>query len=448
MLTTNFNYNKDKKIPSYKQLVDYFKREIHLNHLKSNDKLPSIRKLAGELCFSRTTVETAYSILIAEGYIFSKPQSGYLVAPIMPSLSPKTPPVKKTSLEPKIKYNFSNNYIDSATFNSLLWRRSLNGVLKDPKILSSYGEPQGEEALREVLSSYSYESRGVICSPEQIVIGAGVQSLLAILLSIWPFDKKTVALEIPGFPQAEETFKNYNWSINSFSSENINNSLPPLLMVSPSNPYKGRSLTPEERLSLISWSRETNGYILEDDYNGEFRYLSHPIASLQGLGNGENIIYLGSFSRLLIPSLRISYMVLTPELLKFYLPKKNLFNQTSSTIEQLALADFIKQGHLQRHVKSLRKLYLQKNELLQSSLKKAFGKKVTILDYASGLHLRIALDYPYSSLELAKKVERKGIKVLPTPFNKKKAEILLSFAGISIKDIPQGIKALKDALEK
>ena len=228
-----------------------------------------------------------------------------------------------------------------------------------------------------------------------------------------------------------------------------------LLYVSPSNPYKGRSLTPDLRRRLLRWTLERDGYILEDDYNGEFRYFTTPVSSLQGMGDGEHIVYLGSFSRLLFPSLRISYMVLPPGLLPDYRRIGRLYNQTSSTIEQLALASFIREGNLRRHVKKLRRLYRRKADLLQQALARHFGSRVQILAYESGLHMRISVDSPWDPQEAARRAEAAGVRVLPVPGgqdvpfsrsgNRFRTEILLSFAGISETDIAPAVARLATA---
>ena len=451
MLTSAINYTKKNKvIPVYQQLANYFKQEIKQGHLQAQDKLPSIRKLSADLNLSRTTIETAYNILVSEGYLISRPQSGYQVCSLLMAINAEKSPTHLIRKIPhnSIRYNFSNNYIDSSTFDSALWRRCLNKTLHDPASITGYGEAQGEFALRKTLAQYSYTARGVICTPEQIVVGAGIQSLLAILLNLLPLQEKSVALEVPGFPQAEQSFTDHGWSVKTFDVASINSDLPRLLLVSPSNPYKGQALSADERRNLLSWSALNDGYILEDDYNGEFRYFSRPVASLQGMANGERIIYLGSFSRSLIPSLRISYMVLPLNLLSAYYASAKLYNQTSSTIEQLALAEFIAQGHLQRHVKKLRKLYSKKNDLLRAALLKNFGKKITILDYASGLHLRVSLHCPYAASKIASKALEKRVKIIPVLTKTHNfPEILLSFAGIAACDIEAGVLALKSALE-
>lgn len=457
MLIENFLPDMFSKEPLYLQIGQFIKQQIRSGQLPPGTKLPSIRHLAAALQISRTTAETCYTQLMAEGFLESLPQKGYYVADMLLS-RPRPAKTNKAKTNPAARYDFANNYIDATTFPAALWRRHVSRALRDKEMLSGYGDPQGELLLRKVLAEYSHESRGVLCTPEQIVIGAGIQSLLEILSAVLQdavFQKKgdagtplpSIALEEPGFPQAEEIFKRKQWKTDHFAIENLNTELPPVLYVSPSNPYKGRSLTPEQRRNLIRWSVDCKTYILEDDYNGEFRYFSTPVTSLQGMSNGDYIIYLGSFSRLLLPSLRLSYAVLPATLLPVYEKIKRLYNQTSSTIEQLALAYFIKEGSLRRHVKKLKHLYKEKNTLLRQCLSRYFDDRVQILSYESGLHMRIAFQSPLSSADLAKKALAVGIRVIPVKTQTPLPEFLLSFAGIQSQDIEPAVKLLSRCWE-
>ena len=200
----------------------------------------------------------------------------------------------------------------------------------------------------------------------------------------------------------------------------------------------------------MQWARQNGSYILEDDYNGEFRYFTHPISSLQGMSGGQNVIYCGSFSRILLPSLRISYLVLPQSLLPAYSRVKNVYNQTSSSIEQFALAEFIASGNLRRHIKKMRRRYAVKNTLLRSALAKIFGGKISIMAYESGLHIRLAVHTNSTAQLLAQQAAGAGIHILPvsptTAYadNKPAApEILLSFAGIAEDDIEPALQELQ-----
>lgn len=444
-MPTVFNFRlKQKAGPAYKQLAGYFQNEIEKKHLKKEDKLPSIRQLTDDLRLSRTTVLSAYQELLSLGLIQSIPHKGYIVAEESSS-APRLAKNKSSSPSVSIRYNFSNNYIDTKTFDTNLWRRYVNRVLISPETLAGYGDPQGEYYLRKVLAKYSYDARGVICKPEQIIVGAGLQSLLDIVLPLLKVKERIAGLEEPGFPQAEQVLKNFGWQITSYDPESTKKSwVPYLLIISPTNPYKGSSLTPLGKENLIAISHCPGHYLIEDDYNGEFRYLATPTPALHSFGNSSQMLYLGSFSRTMLPSLRISYLVLPPALLPFYQTVKKNYNQTSSTIEQLALAHYIEDGCLAKHVKKLRTLYKRKNDLLQQSLHKHFGHHITILNFTSGLHLHITLASSLSAAQLAHKALQAGIKIIPVLGRRTQfPEFLLSFAGIGEKDIDKGIKALK-----
>ena len=206
-MATTFNFRPERgQGPLYRQLASYFRQEIREGRLLPLEFLPSIRKLNRDLKLSRTTAEAAYEILIDEGYVQNLPSRGYQVVdtgriPAPKKVRPQWARAEKEKKAPPVLYNFSNNYIDTSTFDTVLWRRCLNKVLHSPGALAGYGDPQGEPVLREVLARYSYSARGVVCTPEQILVGAGLQALLVILLSILPVEPKRVGLEAPGFPR-------------------------------------------------------------------------------------------------------------------------------------------------------------------------------------------------------------------------------------------------------
>lgn len=446
MLLTNLKLDQQAGTPLYTQIIEAIKNQLYHDQIAAGDRLPSVRKLAAALQISRTTVESAYNQLVADGYLQNEPKRGYFAAALAGLRQHSDAPVTQSIEPPAVRYNFANNYIDPAAFPAELWRRYLNRALKNKNLLAGYGEPQGETALRRTLAKYSAAARGVICAPEQIVIGASVQSLLQILIDILQPDITAIALEAPGFAQAERLFTSHGWQVRHFSTERLEASLPQLLYISPSNPYKGRSLSPQQRLALLRWAAQQRAYLLEDDYNGEFRYFGRPVSSLQGMSDGNTVIYLGSFSRLLLPSLRISYMVLPPLLVERYRQLGHLYNQTSSTIEQLALADFIAAGALRRHVKRLRKLYSNKNTLLRQALTEIFGSRIIVRAYESGLHLRLAVDTGLTAEELAAQALQKGVRILPVyDSNGTLPEILLSFAGIQENEIRPALLQLKKA---
>lgn len=446
--------DSNSKVPLYQQLYLAIKSAIEAGHLKKNDKLPSIRKLSHDLNLSCTTVENAYQQLCVEGYLCAKPQSGYFVLAAVRS-GAERPKQRKISaapaIQPPVLYNFGSDCVDSANIDIKIWRRHIRDVLNRQDIIASYGEHQGERALREALSAYSYGVRGVISTPEQIVIGAGTQPLLSILCGLVHDYGNRVAMEEPGFPQAEQVFSDCGMSIvrlpadkDGIRMDALKESGVRLVFVSPSNRIQtGTCIPMNRRYELLEWAQETGGIVIEDDYNGELRYKARPIPAMQGMGDGRSVVYIGSFSKLLLPSVRIGYMVLPQELYGRYRERAGRYNQTASKIEQLALSRYIKDGQLERQLRRLRKLYAAKSEKLSEALKSAFGNRIHLMLQETPLSVILTVKTEKSSRELCALAAEKGVRVMPV--GGEPAKVLLGFAGIPLKDIRPAIELLKEA---
>ncbi|WP_052447280.1 PLP-dependent aminotransferase family protein [Clostridium polynesiense] len=437
-------------VPLYKQLYESVKSAIQNGQLKKNTRLLSIRKAASELNVSRTTVETAYNQLCIEGYIENKPQKGYYVRELSYFIN-KERKEKSIQKEDNIIYDFGSSRIDSSAADITLWKKHLRGVLNRQKEITSYGEPQGEYALREALSEYSYISRGVHSNPDNIVIGAGIQPLFTLLCGL--LDKCCIAIESPGFKQAEQIFNDFGFPIchlpgdaDGILPKELEESNADILLDLPSNrPKSNASTLTGRRDQLLKWLKSKPGaFILEDDYNGELRYRARPLPALQGM-NRERIIYLGSFSKLLLPSVRISYMVLPEVLLKEYKQRSQFYNQTASKIEQLALAEYILQGHLEKHLRRLRKLYYTKSQMLYSALENNLKGIMDITLLETSLSIILTLKSDATSKELCISAAKAGILVSPTSPLGGHTRVVLSFAGISKNEIAPGIEALNKA---
>lgn len=448
-------------IPLYIQLYEYLKKEIISGVLKKDTKLPSIRHLAEYLNLSRTTVEAAYQQLVAEGYIFSKPQAGYYVNALENSRYEKKGSLIENQQEsevrePVIRYDFKSDRLDKESFDFMLWKRYINKALEEKERFLTYGLAQGEYELRQQLTRYVHESRGVICTPSQIVIGAGVQSLLHILCGLLRPACSTIGFEEPGFRQAREVFKDHGFHITPVSLNKdgidiaeLSQSMAKAVYVSPSHQFPtGFTMSINKRIQLLNWAHDNGTLIIEDDYDSELRYYGRPIPSLQGLSQGSSVVYLGTFSKILLPSLRISFMVLTPDLLIKYGEKRNQYNQTSSKIEQLALARFIREGQLEKQIKRLRKIYARKNQMLTDAVERIMKNQVRIIGGESGLYILLEVDAQKTAEELAAKALAQGIRVTPVTnyFMKGKKQqmpqVLLSFAGIPLEDIKPGVELL------
>jgi len=465
MLNISLKTEKHPDNPLYIQLYEQIKTEINTNFLQPYSKLPSIRRLAEDLRLSRTTVEAAYQQLAAEGYINSAPKVGYYVNSVEHTRYDAEPGQTSSSQEhpfqgeQKLKYDFSSDRLDEDSFDFKLWRRYVNKALKDQERLLTYGSYQGEAELRQEIARYVHGSRGVICNPEQVIIGAGVQSLLQILSGLLTADYGPIGFEEPGFRQARHIFKDHGFTIIpiGIDKEGIKVDLlaaspARVVYVSPSHQFPmGAAMPITRRVQLLNWAHDKRALIIEDDYDSELRYLGRPIPSLQGLNQGASVIYLGTFSKTMLPSLRISYMILPPDLTQVYQAKGRTYNQTSSKIEQLALAAYMHDGWLEKQVRRLRKIYARKNQLLTQAIEEIMKNKVRILGKESGLHILLEVRSSGSPEELARSAERAGVRVQPITnyFMEEKSQkpplVLLAYGGIPTQQIIPAVQALQEA---
>ncbi len=444
--------DKNSAEPLYRQLYRSIRGAVETGHLREGDRMPSVRRLAADLGLSCTTVESAYQQLCVEGYLRAAPRRGYFArnvrrqagaGPLVPLLP------RRREVPPPVRFNFGSDCVDNSSIDLKSWRRHLRAALNRQDALVSYGEYQGETELRAALSAYSFGARGVIASPGQIVIGAGTQPLLSILCGLLNSGRRLVAMEEPGFLQAEQVFADCGFSVvklcgdaEGIRMDRLEESGAKYVYVSPSNRYRtGTAIPISRRLELLKWAAETGGVILEDDYNGELRYRARPVPAMQGIADGRGVVYLGSFSKLLLPSVRIGYMALTPELLERYLPRAANYNQTSSKVEQLALSSYIKSGQMERHLRRLRKLYGMKSERLIRALRRAFGERVDILLQETPLTLLLTVHSPKDAGELCRLALENGVRVQIAPEGK----IRMGFAGIAPDDIEPAVECLRRA---
>lgn len=425
----------------YMEVYDYYKSLILTGKLPKTSRLPSIRRCSAELGVSRTTVENAYLQLAADGYILSKPQSGYYVTDIASHSQKKSENVKKSDTEKKeIIYDFASLKADRESFDFDLWRRYLKSALRQDDRLLSYGEVQGEAELRQVLSKYITENRNVMCNEDDIVIGAGVQSLLNILCGIIG-DRKSVFFRDPSFLQGIAIFDDHKFTVTK-SESNAD-----VIYISPSHINSWGDVMPtQERLELLKQAHENGTLIIEDDYDSEFGYFNRPTPSLQGLDGGENVVYIGTFSKLLVPSIRISFMILPEKLKSAYKKKANAYSQTVSTTDQIALCQFIRDGHMSRRIKKVRKLYSQKAVELNNAIHSVFGKRANTHIGQTGFIIKLRLDCELSADEIIKRAERSGIS-LRTGEQSEKPQFLLSCSSVKTEDFLPAMQLLKAAIE-
>ena len=433
--------------PLYRQLYDSLKRAMETGQLRQGERMPSIRKFSEDLGLSRTTVEAAYQQLCVEGYLKSEPKRGYFVlsgeqpAPA----GPRRAQPASVPLAGRFRFNLGTDCADAEDADLRIWRRHVRDVLNRREIIVSYGDHQGERALRESLALYAGRARGVSAGAEEIVVGAGSQPLLYLLCGL--AGRRRAAIDEHGFAQAEQVFRDCGIEVlplprdeHGLSPEALRASGADLAYVSPSASVESGSAMPtSRRFELLRWAQETGGILIEDDYNGELRYRAHPIPAMQGMSGGEHVAYLGSFSKLLLPSVRIGYMVLPPSLLPLYRERARNYNQTASKIEQLALAAYISSGQMERRLRRLRKLYAAKSQRMKKSLSEVFpGRRFTLEETALYFRTPLARE---EAQALCDRAAREGVRVR-TRENRDGVFAALSFSGIPLEEIPAAIEAL------
>ena len=418
------------------QVYHHYRELIMERRLPARSRMPSLRKCAEELNLSRTTIESAYLQLAADGYIIARAQSGYYVTDIA-SLEPVQPKPRNAAL-PEVRYDFASAGVDRESFRFDLWQRYIKSALRQNDRLLSYGEPQGEEDLRQVLADYVRQHRNVVCSAEDIVIGASVQSLLQLLCPLLR-ERQTVSFPTPSFVQGSTVFSDYGFEIH-YRNKDCD-----IIYVSPAHMTKWGEIMPvSRRMALIHYAGTKGSLIIEDDFENEFVYLQKPTPSLFGLAGGHNVVYLGSFSRLLLPSIRISFMVLPPSLADEYHRRADYYSQTASKAEQIALCQFIRDGHLASQTRKLRRLYSQKLKALSQAVRETFGQDCQIQTGAAGTSLALTLPCSLTGSELTDRARNRGLGLEVLRENGAEVTLVLSCSSIPSKDFLPACQLLKE----
>ena len=453
----------------YEQIYEHIRDEIKRGKLLYGERLPSTRALAEYLQVSRNTVDFAYAQLLSEGYVEARPYKGYFVCMVeeLPvtkgkeDFSVKEQAVIEEASE-HIKFDFSPNGLDMSAFPFGVWRRINRTVLNDDNTeLFALGEPQGDYDLRQTITRYLHSSRGVNCTPDQIVVGAGNDYLLLLLEKLLG-RHIGVAMENPTYKRAFRIFNSFAYQIkivgmdeNGMRADELYEKQAKVAYVMPSHQYPmGITMPIGRRMELLKWaSAAEERYLIEDDYDSEFRYKGKPIPSLQGADTSGRVIYIGTFSKAIAPAIRISFMVLPSHLLKRYRKECSCYSSTVSRIDQRILNEFIREGYFERYLNKTRKIYREKHDYLLHELK-PFLKKFKISGEDAGLHLLMtARDRKIKENELVRLAAESGVKVyaLSDAFIKTNsknplngyATIILGYGGLDKEEIKRGIEKLK-----
>lgn len=423
----------------YEQVYSFYVKQIEDGSLKTGDRMPSIRESERTLNVSRTSIETAYLQLAADGYIYSVEKVGYFVSDMVLRIENENNQVNAGNKKERKEYTYDLAIIgEDKTVSCLqLWRRYMKSALRQEERLLNYPNNQGEEDLRQEIAAYVRKTRNIICSADDIVIGAGFQSLLSLLISLIP-GEKTISFPTKNFADGATIFKNAGYEVDYRNKECH------VIYVTPSYMTKwGEVMTMKRRHELIDHARINNHLIIEDDYQNEFVFSNKATPSLYAMTGGENIAFLGSFSRVLLPSVRISFLILPKGVRKEYDGIKHLYNQTASIAEQIALASFLRDGHLNRHIKKMRRLYEEKRKLMYEGLKKVFVDDASIFMGESGMEIGVKL----SGKHLEDKLKKGDVRVNIVDSGSDSAMFLVSCSRIDIDDIGLAIDKLNYGLQ-
>ena len=443
--------------PLYDQLYRHIAAAIQSGVLSPGSKLPSKRRLCALAGVSMSTVETAYSLLAAEGYVLARPRSGYVCAHLLPP-APSPPaaiPETAPALPPKWVYDCSTSAVDTSAFPFSSWARiTKEAVYENPGLLQR-GHPQGDLPLRSALGSLLAQYRGVRCSPEQVVVGAGADYLLSLLLQLLP-EQKAVALEDPGYPAAYAAASLHGREAvpipvdaEGMDPEALERSGAGLAYVTPSHQFPlGVTMPAGRRSRLLHWAASASDrWLIEDDYDSEFRYSSRPIPALQGLDRAGRVVYMGTFSRSIAPAIRVAYMILPRLLLERYRATFSHGACTVSRFEQESLRRFLTQGLYGRHLRRTGNLYRKKCALFAGALSAIPGASVSGAE--AGLHFLLTLPR-YSEEELTARAAEKSVRVYPLSrychtVPPKPSTVVLGFAGLSEDQLRRAAELLGEA---
>ena len=462
----------------YEQIYEYIADEIREGKLLAGEKLPSTRSLADYLQVARSTVELAYDQLASEGYIESVPYRGYYICRVEELYRIGTsggglrsgkkgagqedghPGQKDSRTARYFDIDFSPNAIDMNLFPFGTWRKITRDILSgDRKELFALGEPRGDLELRRTVCRYLHASRGVNASPEQIIVGAGNDYLLLLLQYILGRGI-TAAFENPSYRRAFRIFSSFAARMVTVPSDENGIRVDGLLAsganvayVMPSRQFPTGTVMPiGRRTELLRWaSSAEDRYLVEDDYDSEFRYRGKPIPSLQSADTAGRVIYIGTFSKSVAPAIRISFMVLPERLMEAYEKNCSFFSSTVSRIDQTILNEFILSGAFERHLNRMRKAYREKHDLLLDCLQPLLNRYRLSGEYA-GLHVLLTSRVPAGEEELLERAAACGVRIYGlkeaalAPFETDYATVLLGYGGLDQERIREGIRRLDAAL--
>ncbi len=455
MKDLTYPLDRDSGVPLYEQLYRFISRDIAQGRLASGAQIPSRRELSRHLGISEQTVSVAYDLLKAEGFLFAQPRRGLFIEELQPLPIPPAAPRPAKREQPSLapRFDFSPQAADIRLFPQQTWTRLIRETLiRQPELLSK-GPAKGELSLREALSAFLYQYRGVRCEPENVIIGSGVDQLMGIIGTILEKPAK-IGFEDPGYLEAARAVQRLGHTAHPLEMDEqgilldaVEQSGVKAVYVTPAHQFPtGMSMPAGRRTELLLWAQEEEGrYILEDDYDSEFRYASRPLPALQAMG-GDRTVYISTFSRTLAPGIRVAYMALPEELTKRYEALGLRSGDSVSRFEQRAMARLVSEGHYARHLRRAGAVYRKRCDVLSGRLSRIPGSRIS--GQEAGLHFMFGIE-GRSEEELIEKAGRTGIPLKGLSSYCRKADLppalVIGFAGIADEQINDAVALLRRA---
>ena len=456
--------------PLYEQLYHAVRADIMSGALPGGTRLPSKRQLAANLRVSQITVETAYGQLAAEGYIASEPRRGYFVqeqlaVPVSEPQEPFAPPLPPISAsEETYPYDFRTDFVDNGCFPFSTWAHLSRRVLSEysARLLEATG-PRGVLQLPQEIAHYLHDFRGIAVSPENIVVGAGLEYLIGLLIQLLGHGH-VYAVENPGYRKLAQIVTQNSAALrpipldkSGLRADVLAESDASVVYLTPSHHFPLGTVMPvARRLELLRWAAGKPGrYIIEDDYDSEFRYASRPIPALRELDREGRVIYVNTFSKSLAPGLRIGYLVLPDALMARYRERFSLYAATVSSFDQFTLAAFMHSGGFERHISRSRKVYQARRDALMAAIDREFTELPHEISRSeAGLHLLLHMRNGMLERELVERAKAAGVRVYALsayympPVRPPRATLVLGYAGMTGEQIDEAAARLRRAWTK
>ncbi|WP_322795290.1 PLP-dependent aminotransferase family protein [Tepidiforma sp.] len=482
---------EDPGLPAYRRLAAGLRQAITDGRIRPGERLPPTRVLARTLGMARNTVLDAYDQLTSEGYLVARHGSGTFVAPEIPDRAFEAGPAKAVQAraavparldlssagrrlrdagltgmsaairDAPLRWDFRYGTPSFAEFPLADWRSLTRRVLDYPAPeLLGYGHPGGFPALREALARYLQRSRGVRCTPDSLLVVSGSQQALDLTARLLLDPGDVVAIEEPGYPGARAAFAGVGAELAPVpvDDEGMRVDLIPapakLIYVTPSHQFPtGAVMSAPRRLALLERARQLNALIIEDDYDSEFRYESRPLAALQGLDSAGRVIYTGTMSKVLLPALRLGYVVPPPQLADAFTAAKWVTDRHASLLTQAVLALFLSEGHFARHLRRMRKVYARRRAVLIAALREHFSRTASIGGTESGIHLMVTLHGMRNGEALANAAREAGVGIYPATGYylgppPAEASFVIGYSSVDERDIAAGIAALAHVVQQ